>query len=185
MAVVFKDLSEAGKVHTYLDDIIIPSKSVDDMLEVLESVLRALVGANLTLEPSKCSFGMSTLDYLGFRIAEGVIRPGHKVEALVNFPRPREVPWTRRVSPAFHRKIRRISRTTHATYREGRTIQVAGGAAISFRKTKTRVVFGAGRCYVQSRSQNYRSTHRRELKGTFRNFATRPNATTIKIGLPC
>jgi len=96
MAVIFKDLSEAGKVHTYLDDIIIPSKSVDDMLDVLESVLRALAGANLTLKPSKCSIGMSSQDNLGFRIAEGVIRPGRKVEALVNFPRPHDAHEVRR-----------------------------------------------------------------------------------------
>jgi len=97
MAIVFKDLIEAGKVHTYLDDIIIPSRSVDDMFEVLESVLRALVGANLTLKPSKCAFGMSTLDYLGFRIAEGEIRPGRKINALSKFPRPRDVHEIRRI----------------------------------------------------------------------------------------
>uniref|UniRef100_A0A2S2PNA9 RNA-directed DNA polymerase n=1 Tax=Schizaphis graminum TaxID=13262 RepID=A0A2S2PNA9_SCHGA len=81
---------------TYLDDIIIPSKSEHDMLEVLELVLKALVRANLTLKPSKCSFGMNTLDYLGFRIAEGEIRPGRKVDALANFPRPRDAHEIRR-----------------------------------------------------------------------------------------
>jgi len=96
MSAVFKNLSEAGKVHTYLDDIIIPSKSADDMLEVLEVVLRALVETNLTLKPSKCSIGMSTLDYLGFRIAEGEVRPGRKIDALSNFPRPRDAHEVRR-----------------------------------------------------------------------------------------
>lgn len=96
MSAVFKNLSEAGKVHTYLDDIIIPSKSVNDMLEVLDLVLKALVEAKLTLKPSKCSFGMKTLDYLGFRIAEGEIRPGPKIDALANFPRPRDAHEVRR-----------------------------------------------------------------------------------------
>lgn len=59
MSIVFKDLKEAGKVHTYLNDII-PSKTWNEMLEDLESVLSALADANLTLKPSKCSFGMCT-----------------------------------------------------------------------------------------------------------------------------
>jgi len=97
MSIVFKDLREAGKVHTYLDDIIVPSRTWDEMLEDLESVLKALSVANLMLKPSKCSFGMRTLDYLGFRITDGEIRPGRKIDALVNCPRPQDAHEVRRL----------------------------------------------------------------------------------------
>ncbi|CAI6376771.1 unnamed protein product [Macrosiphum euphorbiae] len=39
---------------------------------------------------------MRTLDYLGFRITEGEIRPGRKVDALANFPRPQDAHEVRR-----------------------------------------------------------------------------------------
>jgi hypothetical protein len=96
MSIVFKDLREAGKVNIYLDDIIIPSKTWDEMLEDLKLVLSTLSEANLTLKPSKCSFSKRTLDYLGFRITEGEIRPGRKIDTLTNFPRPRDAHEVRR-----------------------------------------------------------------------------------------
>lgn len=62
---VFKDLKESGVVNTYLDDIIIPSASWDDMMHDLPKVLEAVVKARLTLKLSKCNFGVEQLDYLG------------------------------------------------------------------------------------------------------------------------
>jgi len=54
----------------------------------LRRVLSALRAANLTLKPSKCKFGARELDYLGFRISEGTVKPGRKVHAIAKFPRP-------------------------------------------------------------------------------------------------
>ncbi|KAL4097393.1 hypothetical protein QTP88_022181 [Uroleucon formosanum] len=62
MSIVFKDLKSDGVVSTYLDDIILPSKSWDLMVLDLRRVLSALRTANLTLKPSKCTFGARKLD---------------------------------------------------------------------------------------------------------------------------
>jgi len=96
MSIVFKDLKNEGVVSTYLDDIILPSKSWNLMLLDLRRVLSALRAANLTLKPSKCTFGARELDYLDFRISEGTVKPGRKVLAIAKFPRPRDAHEVRR-----------------------------------------------------------------------------------------
>lgn len=86
MNVVFRDLTTAGVVNLYLDDVIIPSKGWPDMLNNLQLVFGALRGVKLTLKPSKCVFGMPKLDYLGFTISKGLIQPGRKVEVISSYP---------------------------------------------------------------------------------------------------
>lgn len=108
MGIVFKDLKESGVVKTYLDDIIIPSTSWDEMLRDLEKILKVLVKARLTLKPAKCNFGAEQLDYLGYRISKGVIKPGRKVEAIDKFPTPKDAHEVRRflgLTGYFHRFI--------------------------------------------------------------------------------
>lgn len=96
MNVVFKDLKDAGLIHIYLDDLIIPSRDWEDMLSVVRRVFQSLRTASLTLKPGKCTFGASKLDFLGFTVSKGVIQPGPKVHAIKSFPRPRDVHEVRR-----------------------------------------------------------------------------------------
>lgn len=96
MSVVFKELRESGKVSTYLDDIILPSRDWNHMLSDLRLVFDALRAAKLTLKPAKCTFGATQLEYLGFRISQGVIRPGKKIEAIINYPSPIDAHGVRR-----------------------------------------------------------------------------------------
>lgn len=85
--------STSARVATaYMDDIIIPSVSLQDGLERLEVVLEVLQNANLTLKLQKCCFFSKTVDYLGFEVSGNGIRPGsRKVDAVVNFPTPADV----------------------------------------------------------------------------------------------
>jgi len=96
MGIVFEDLKKDGVLSTYLDDIILPSKNWELMMSDLRRVLSALRDANLTLKPSKCKFGARELDYLGFRISEGTVKPGRKVRAIAEFPRPTDAHEVRR-----------------------------------------------------------------------------------------
>jgi len=96
MGIVFNDLKSEGVVGTYLDDNILPAKNWDRMMIDLRRVLSALCAANLTLKPSKCTFGARELDYLGYRISEGMVKPGRKVHAIAEFPRPRDAHEVRR-----------------------------------------------------------------------------------------
>lgn len=76
----------------YLDDIIIPSLDVNEGLSRLETVLGILEYAGLTLKLSKCFFFSQQVDYLGFEVSAAGIRPGsRKVEAVENFPLPKNI----------------------------------------------------------------------------------------------
>ncbi|KAK8784274.1 hypothetical protein V5799_009360 [Amblyomma americanum] len=55
----------------YLDDILVPAKNFEEMLERLTKVFRALRDAGLTLRLSKCRFADHRVEYLGFVIGEG------------------------------------------------------------------------------------------------------------------
>lgn len=84
-------------VKNYLDDWVIDASSWSDMLEKLRMVLEKLRSANLTLKPSKCSFGALEIEFLGFVIGGGMIRPGvGKTRAIHEFPCPEDVHAVRR-----------------------------------------------------------------------------------------
>ena len=78
--------------YPYLDDIIIPSKSVEEGLQHLRRVLDKFREHNLTLKISKCSFFKSRIDYLGREVSAERVRPGEgKVRALSQLPAPATV----------------------------------------------------------------------------------------------
>jgi transposase InsO family protein len=80
----------------YMDDIIIPSTTVEEGLQRLRSVLEVLRQHNLTLKLSKCSFFRTKIDYLGREISEEGIRPGQtKIDAILRMDVPRSVKHVR------------------------------------------------------------------------------------------
>lgn len=84
-------------VKNYLDDWFIDAASWTEMLVKLKEVLECLKGANLTLKPSKCWFGAREIEFLGFVIKEGTIRPGSgKTKTIRDFAVPRDVHGVRR-----------------------------------------------------------------------------------------
>lgn len=76
-------------VFSYLDDIIVVSKTFSEHVHLLKSVLTRLKDANLTVNLEKCEFFKRSLKYLGYVIDGNGLRtdPG-KVSAMLNFPRP-------------------------------------------------------------------------------------------------
>jgi hypothetical protein len=75
----------------YMDDIIVPSRSISDGMSRLESVLKLLQDAGLTLNLSKCCFFRQNVDYLGFELSKDGIKPGSKkVQAVAHFPTPKD-----------------------------------------------------------------------------------------------
>lgn len=88
---IHKVLGKAGIKHTivYMDDILIPSKSVSEGLDRLRDVLKALRDSGLTLKLEKCHFFKESIDFLGFEISKGEIRPGaSKTLAVAQFAPP-------------------------------------------------------------------------------------------------
>ena len=80
------------KCIIYLDDIVIFSKTLDDHIERLRSILQKLKSAGLKLKPSKCDFFKRKITYLGHVVSEqGVETDPEKVKAVKDWPIPKTV----------------------------------------------------------------------------------------------
>jgi Reverse transcriptase (RNA-dependent DNA polymerase) len=72
----------------YLDDIIIYSKSEEDHLQHVETVLQELKNHDLYGKLSKCHFNETEVEFLGHVVnAEGIKMQKSKVEAIQKWPR--------------------------------------------------------------------------------------------------
>jgi len=77
-------------VLVFFDDILIYSSSWSEHLQHVRLVFDALRTHELHLKRSKCSFGSSSVAYLGHVIsAGGVAMDSAKVEAVASWPEPR------------------------------------------------------------------------------------------------
>ncbi len=82
---------------TYLDDVLVGSRTFDSHLRDLEQCFVRLRCYNLKLGLKKCVFARNSLDYLGYKISAKGIQPGgEKSEAIQNYPVPDSVKAVRR-----------------------------------------------------------------------------------------
>jgi len=80
----------------YLDDVIIMSETFDEQLTRLTTVFDRLRAANLKLKPSKCKLFQREVVFLGHLVsADGVAPDPAKIQAVQNWPRPRNLTETR------------------------------------------------------------------------------------------
>ena len=85
-----EDLNDMVKV--FVDDVNIHSADWLDHLKHVAKVLKKLCGANLRLNPDKCSFGYIELIFLGHKVSRGGCTPSpSKIEAIMRFPIPKNV----------------------------------------------------------------------------------------------
>lgn len=76
----------------YIDDILVTGETFSQHLENLRAVFQRLRDANLRLKFKKCKFAELEVDYLGHVVSEvGLSTDPHKVEAIRNFPVPRDL----------------------------------------------------------------------------------------------
>lgn len=73
----------------YIDDVLIFSKTFDDHLHHLDTVLQLLADANFRLSISKCSIATNHIEYLGHSIQDGFVRPNNtNIRALLETSTP-------------------------------------------------------------------------------------------------
>lgn len=76
----------------YLDDILVPSASIQQGFQRLEEVLKLLREYGLTLKLSKCRFFDNNINYLGYEISfDGIRLDEHKILAVKEFSIPSNV----------------------------------------------------------------------------------------------
>jgi len=78
-------------IRNYLDDMVVDGKDWAEMLLNLRAVWETIREEQLTLRPSKCSFGAKRIKFSGFIVENGEIRPGaEKVRAIEGYPVPKD-----------------------------------------------------------------------------------------------
>ncbi|KAJ2952278.1 hypothetical protein O0L34_g4558 [Tuta absoluta] len=79
-------------VVVYMDDVLIVASTVEEGLERLNTVLKILTEKGFSLNLKKCKFLKQRVEYLGFQVCQGEVRPNQrKVEALTALPPPETV----------------------------------------------------------------------------------------------
>jgi len=69
----FRDMMDEGWLIIYMDDMLISSKSKEELKERTKQVLQWLKEKDLYLKLEKCKFCKMHIDYLGLIISEGEI----------------------------------------------------------------------------------------------------------------
>jgi len=78
------------ELFVYLDDIVIYASSLTEHNRKFHKLAERLRSANLRLQPDKCEFLRKEVTYLGHVINETGVKPDpKKVDAVLNFPRPK------------------------------------------------------------------------------------------------
>ncbi|MBW0512708.1 hypothetical protein O181_052423 [Austropuccinia psidii MF-1] len=88
---IFQDLLDVYVV-VYLDDIMVFSKSEEDHVTHVSTVVSRLTANNLFSKASKCLFHVSSVEYRGYVVySEGLKMDQEKVQKILNWPPPRNV----------------------------------------------------------------------------------------------
>ncbi|GBM74470.1 Retrovirus-related Pol polyprotein from transposon gypsy [Araneus ventricosus] len=90
-------------VYAFVDDILIASKNHEDHYQHLKTLFSRLDEYGLCINVSKCIFGTSTIDFLGFNLSENGIKPlPDKVKCILDFPKPDTLTQLRRFLGMFN-----------------------------------------------------------------------------------
>jgi len=86
----FADFLTTGKVVIYLDDILIMATTIVELVKLTHRILQRLLDLDLYLQPEKCSFNQTSMEYLGLIISEGELcMDPVKLMAVSNWPTPK------------------------------------------------------------------------------------------------
>jgi ribonuclease HI len=89
---IFRDLVRENIVIIYMDDFIIPARTEEEGLEKLKRVLARAKEYGLEINFKKCQFLKRKIEFLGYVIEGGTIRPSpEKTIAVQNFPEPKNI----------------------------------------------------------------------------------------------
>ncbi|UYV76882.1 K02A2.6-like, partial [Cordylochernes scorpioides] len=83
-------------VICYLDEVIVYAKDRQELEERLRKVLQRFDKVGIRLNRNKCKFAMEELDILGHIVSSEGIKPDNrKIEAVLNFPIPKNIEMLR------------------------------------------------------------------------------------------
>ena len=84
-------LGDIPGLFVYMDDVLVYSKNEAEHLKTIEEMFKRLDKAGLAISESKCIFGVTELNFLGYRVSKDGITPlPKKLEAIVEFKSPQK-----------------------------------------------------------------------------------------------
>lgn len=87
IARIFKELTDAGDVIIYMDDMLIATRTIDEHLRILDKAFKLLVDNCLELRIDKCKFIQTEIEYLGYLVKDDGIWPTSQgTRAVQEFP---------------------------------------------------------------------------------------------------
>lgn len=91
------DEQSESALFRYIDDILIASDNEEVHKEHLRRLFKRFNDFGITINLSKCVFGKSEVDFLGYKVSQNGICPlPDKVKAIADYPRPETVEQLRR-----------------------------------------------------------------------------------------
>lgn len=101
-------------VYVFVDDILVASRSPEEHLEHLKILFDRLQQHGLSLKPSKCIFGVSSLEFLGVKVSEFGIEPlSDRVDCILKFPQPNTLTQLRRFLGLYNFYRRFLPKAAH------------------------------------------------------------------------
>ena len=104
-------------LEVYLDDIITWSHTIEELIKNLQIVFSRLRQFNVTLNPEKCRFGLTEVEYVGHLINEqGITFSDNKKELVANFVQPTDIGGLKTfvgIAGYFRRHIRGYAELVH------------------------------------------------------------------------
>ena len=92
MDMVLQQGINKGFLSVYMDDILVHSRNLSEHVENLDWTLRTLTRAGFKLNPDKCVFGVSEIEFLGHIVSSAGIKPKpDKLDIIQNLGKPRNV----------------------------------------------------------------------------------------------
>jgi len=92
MDIEFGPLIKEGHVVVYLDDILIYATTIMELIYWTHKVFQVLLKLDLYLQPAKCFFNQTSVEYLGLIISKGELcMDPMKLKAVQDWPKPKKV----------------------------------------------------------------------------------------------
>ena len=86
---VLRDVLKEGRVHAYMDDLVVHTDTAEEHLEVLERLFGTLHEAGLKVAPGKCQIGRREVTWVGRRFSkDGVSICNDRIQAIIDYPAP-------------------------------------------------------------------------------------------------
>ncbi|GJS82150.1 reverse transcriptase domain-containing protein [Tanacetum coccineum] len=116
-------------LEAYVDDMVIKSRTEQDIIKDIEQTFSTLRRINMKLNPKKCSFGIEEGKFLGYIVtSEGIRANPEKTKAVMDMPSPRtlkQMQWTKVIEAAFLEMKRLVSELpTLTTPKKGKTLMM-------------------------------------------------------------